>query len=171
MSDPTLAMKLPRLVDPRKLANQGTELQGLVPGDQLPRLSKAVLETGDIEASLEFSRDTMRRALIDGNFVLNVTMTCQRCLQPVSERIDGEIHVGVVWDELRAAELPKSIDPWLVSTESGDLYELLEDEFLLSLPIIPFHDENACAGSGQFSTGEHEEKRDNPFDVLAKLKK
>lgn len=171
MSDPQTAMKLPSHVDPRKLANQGTHLQGSIPPEALPRLGQAVLTASDVKVSLEFSRDAERRTIVEGDFSLDVELTCQRCLQPVAEHLEGSVHVGVVWDESRAAELPKRLDPWLVETESADMYEMLEDEFLLALPIAPFHDESDCAASGKYSTGEHEETRENPFSILAKLKK
>ena len=163
-------MKLPRLIDPRKLAGQGTRLQGSVPADEMPRLSRAVLEVAAVQVDLTFSRDAEYRTVIEGNYRLDVSMTCQRCLQPVSEQIEGALQIGVVWDESKVADLPKSRDPWIVGEESGDLYELLEDEFLLSLPIVPFHEESACSSSGRYSTGDHEETRENPFSILAKLK-
>ena len=171
MSDPRTAMKLPHFVDPRKMANQGAHLQGDIPFAELPRLAKAVLKAGEMQVEVAFNRDEEQRTVVEGKYSLAVTMTCQRCLQPVVETIGGDIRVGVVWDENRAAELPKWLDPWLLEDDTGDLYRMLEDEFLLALPIIPAHDESECNASGSYSTGEVVEKRENPFDVLAKLKK
>jgi uncharacterized protein len=170
MSDPRSVNKLPRYVDPRKLAARSEHLQGPVPGDELLRLSEAVLTIADCSADMVFSRDAQHRNVIDGSFALNVTMSCQRCMQPVTKSISGEFQVGVVWDEERAAELPKRLDPWLVSEETGDLYELLEDELLLSLPIVAYHNEADCAAKGSFSTGDHEVVRENAFSILSKLK-
>ncbi len=170
MSDPRSVNKLPRYVDPRKLAARSEHLQGPLPADELPRLSEVVLTIAECNADLVFSRDAQHRNVIDGSFALQVTMSCQRCLQPVAKSVSGEFQVGVVWDEERAAELPKRLDPWLVSEEMGDLYELLEDEFLLSLPIVAYHNEADCAAKGSFSTGEHKVVRENAFSILAKLK-
>ena len=171
MSDPRKAMKLPHHVDPRKLAVQGAHLRGCIPAGDLPRLARVVLETGEVNAELAFRRDEEKRTVVEGVYSLDVTMTCQRCLQPVAEHLEGEVHVGVVGDENRAAGLPRWLDPWLVEGESGDLYGLLEDEFLLSLPMTPHHDASECPASGSYSTGEVEEERENPFSILAKLKK
>lgn len=164
-------MKLPSHVDPRKLANQGAHLGGRIPPEDLPRLAQAVLQVGEVEVNLTFCRDAEQRAIVEGEFRLAVEMSCQRCMQSLRTEIAGSLQVGVVWDEGRAAELPRRLDPWVVDSESADLYAMLEDEFLLSLPIAPFHDENECAASGAYSTGEHEETRENPFSVLARLKK
>lgn len=172
MSDPQKTKRLPRHVDPRKLAAQESCLQGPVPTADMARLTEAVFKPGDAGwASLKFRFDENRRTVIDGEFSLDVELACQRCLQAVPARLEGELHVGVVWDEDRAAGLPKRLDPWLVSTETADLYELLEDEFLLSLPIVAYHEKDSCPSQGTYSTGEFEEDRKNPFSVLARLKK
>ena len=50
-----------------------------------------------------------------------------------------------------------------------DLLALLEDELLLLMPLSPKHD--VCEHKHQPTTEEVvEEKRDNPFEVLAGLK-
>ena len=171
MSDPRTANRLPRHVDPRKLAAKAAHLQGDIPAEELPRLLEAVVSVEDAGVELDFTRDQEHRFVVDGRYNLRVTMSCQRCMQPVQESLSGEVHVGVVWDEERAAALPKRLDPWLVSSESADLYELMEDEFLLALPIVAYHTEEDCAARGSFSTVGHEVARENPFSILAKLKK
>ena len=52
---------------------------------------------------------------------------------------------------------------------TADLLALIEDELLLLMPLSPKHD--ACEHKHQPAIEELvEEKRDNPFDVLASLK-
>src|SRR5690606_4073601 len=102
---------------------------------------------------------------------IDVDMECQRCLQPVTQSLSGELCLAVVWDEERAAVVPKTLDPLVVSDDSVDLYGLLEDEILLALPIVAYHQEGQCQRSGHYSTGEVEESRENPFSILAQLKK
>ena len=54
-----------------------------------------------------------------------------------------------------------------------DVAELVEDEAILLLPMVPRHDR--CAGAGFLSAGEDvatvEVKKVSPFSVLASLKK
>lgn len=172
MSDPQKTSPLPRFVDPRKLAAQNAHLHGLVPTAEMARLRSAVVAVVEnAEAELEFYRDEAHRSLVKGAFSLSVDCQCQRCLQPVTQHLQGTLQLGIVWDEDRAAALPKEADAWLVSEESADVYELLEDEILLALPIVAYHDEGQCQGRGNYSTGEFVEARKNPFDILAQLKK
>lgn len=165
-------MLLPRLVDPRKLCTQGVRLQGFMPVAGMDRLQSAVIAAQDqASVTLVFGQDDAHRSILKGVFSLEVELQCQRCLGPVRQGLRGDFEFGLVWDEDRAAALPKHIDPWLVSGDQADLYDLVEDEILLSLPIVAFHDENSCPGRGSYSTGDVEEPRENPFGILAQLKK
>jgi uncharacterized protein len=52
-----------------------------------------------------------------------------------------------------------------------DLYAMVEDELLLSLPAVAYHQE-ACVGPALFSSGEpvNEKQGKNPFQILEQLK-
>lgn len=172
MSDPQKRMQLPRLVDPRKLAHQGARLQGEIPTVSMDRLRAAVVDQeAAASANVAFRRDEVNRCIVEGHVVLRVAMQCQRCLGNVDVPLESELLFGVVWSDDRAAVLPKWLDPWLVEGEEANLYKLVEDELLLSLPIVAFHDEAQCRGNGHYSTGEVETNGENPFSILAKLKK
>jgi len=165
-------MQLPRHVDPRKFCAQNVSLTGFIPAEELSRVAAAVISTDQrVELELDFSQDAERRCIIEGRFSLAATLQCQRCLEPYAQGLHGDFCFAIVWDEERAALLPKRLDPWLVAEDSADLYELVEDEILLSLPIVAFHTEDSCPQSGSFSTGKAEPVRENPFGILAQLKK
>lgn len=64
-----------------------------------------------------------------------------------------------------------------VGEEPLDLLALVEDELLLALPIVPAHDPEVCQHPAGFvvedepESSEVEDKRPNPFSVLAQLKR
>lgn len=71
----------------------------------------------------------------------NVPRTCQRCLQPMT--VDLHVHRSFrfVETESLAAELDEnSEDDVLVASRNFNLLELIEDELLMDLPIVPMHD-------------------------------
>lgn len=165
-------MRLPRHVDPRKLALQDSHFSGSVATGEMARLRDIVVTVvDDAKVDLRFYLDQSRHLVVEGKFSLKVSLQCQRCLQPVDELLEGEVLLGVVWTEERVEVLPKRYDPWLIEGDSADVYEMIEDELLLTLPIVAYHDENQCPKKGTFSTGEFEESGRNPFEILAKLKK
>jgi uncharacterized protein len=64
----------------------------------------------------------------------------------------------------------------LVASQQFDLLGLIEDEILLSLPLIPKHPEGACqphssAFGGSEAASDGSEKPQNPFNILKNMKK
>ncbi|MFA5493387.1 MAG: YceD family protein [Porticoccaceae bacterium] len=171
MSTPPERKQLPRQVDPRKLVAQGTTLSGDVPTAAMMRLAGAVLGAGEVaQAELLFRRDDSGHSVVEGSVALEVSLECQRCLKPVAKTLAGELHLGIVGDEEQAQNLPKRLEPWIVASETTDLFDLVEDELLLALPIVAFHDRGECEGHSSYSTGQIEDSAENPFGILAQLK-
>ncbi|MDC8784088.1 YceD family protein [Roseateles koreensis] len=105
-----------------------------------------------------------------------VSLTCQRCLQPVREHLSMSRWYRFARTESEAAELDaESDDDVLVLSRSLDTLELVEDELLLSLPLVPRHEEcpQPLLPPASVVTLEEasEDERPNPFAALAALKK
>lgn len=105
---------------------------------------------------------------------LEVSLQCQRCLQPMTGLLQIERRFRFAADEAEAIKLDdETDDDVLVSSRDFDLHELLEDELILALPIVPRH--QSCPEPLQVPgaadpTAEPGEVRPNPFAVLARLK-
>jgi uncharacterized protein len=102
-----------------------------------------------------------------------VPLTCQRCLHPVQVELLIEQDFRFVADEATAlAEDEESDEDLLVLEDSFDLMALIEDELLMSLPLVPMHP--ACLSEQAPTSAEEEailaEVKPNPFAVLASLK-
>jgi uncharacterized protein len=63
----------------------------------------------------------------------------------------------------------------LVASQHFNLLETIEDEVLLSLPLIPKHPEGFCEPHasvfGLEDGGEVVDERENPFNILKNMKK
>jgi uncharacterized protein len=103
----------------------------------------------------------------------DVVLQCQRCLQPLAEEVRVDRHFRFVDDEATAAALDDEMeDEVLALQKSLDLRELIEDEMLLALPLVPRHD--ACPQPLPTSFGDVEEvdsEAAHPFASLALLRK
>ena len=67
----------------------------------------------------------------------SVPMTCQRSLKRYRQPIDSHSSVAVVASEDQLSALPEDLEPKLVPKGRLKLVELVEDELLLALPLVP----------------------------------
>ena len=102
----------------------------------------------------------------------DVVFQCQRCLRPLDEAVHVDRHFRFVADEDTAAALDDEIeDEVLVLPKSPNLRDLVEDEMLLALPLVPRHEVCPEAIPMQFGDVEEVEEKANPFASLAILRK
>ena len=86
----------------------------------------------------------------------------------------SSFELGLVFNDDQAKQLSRQLEPAEVD-EHGmlELWEVLEDEALLALPSFPVHEQGECElrqPEPAPETTDSDEKRPNPFDVLAQLK-
>ena len=102
----------------------------------------------------------------------DVILQCQRCLLPLDEAVHVDRHFRFVADEDTAAALDDEMeDEVLALPKSLNLRDLVEDEMLLALPLVPRHDVCPEAIPMQFGDVEEVEEKANPFASLALLRK
>ena len=100
----------------------------------------------------------------------HLSLVCQRCLQPVGAALDFDRSFRFVADEKQAAAIDADIEEdVLVLSKNFDLVELIEDELLLALPLVPRHESCPQPLTGPADPPPFDE-RVNPFDVLSELK-
>jgi uncharacterized protein len=175
-----------RLADPRRLdveafADEGGNLNGAWTLSQLPRLAAVTCSsaTPEAESLIQWTARGERRhtkpapAQIWLHVSANVHLhlLCQRCLQPCAMRLDAQRSFMFVAGEQAAAELDEtSEDDVLALTRALDLRDLVEDELLLSLPLVPKHvhcPQPLLAPTLEAGGSEH---APHPFAALATLK-
>lgn len=104
----------------------------------------------------------------------SVPLLCQRCLTSVDVPLEVERSFRFVADEATAEALDDETEEDLLAiSREFDLRELIEDELLMSLPVVPLHEECpvpvTLASSDEDFEAVNEEKP-NPFAALAALR-
>jgi uncharacterized protein len=164
--------RLPERIDPLRLAEGKRILRGVLDLASLPRFGAYLTEAdGKVQVEMEFGVDEEGIRFVHGRLATEVGIACQRCLESFRLPLESEFQLGVVTDERDAERLPDHYEPLLVGSEPAQLKDIVEDELILSLPIVPKHPDARCPG--QKVTEQEEEsqpQRENPFAVLAKLK-
>ncbi|MEY4564096.1 MAG: hypothetical protein RLZZ618_3373 [Pseudomonadota bacterium] len=170
----------PFQLDVEAFAKDGATLQGQWPLSRLPRLDESVLRdaTGhheDVSWRVEGERREVRggptQTWLHVASGAKVMLECQRCLKPVMAPVAIERSFMFVHGEAAAAELDiDSEDDVLAFSRSLDVAELIEDELLLALPLVPRHE--VCPEPLVASTAElPPDDTPHPFAALAALKK
>ncbi|WP_036252415.1 DUF177 domain-containing protein [Methylobacter sp. BBA5.1] len=168
--------RLPEYIDPLQLADKRAELKGEIPLSSLDRLADTLLnDTGTVAVDLFFGREG-RLAKIEGHIEAILELECQSCLQAVKWPVSAEIKLGIVTSIDQADRLPEVYEPLLIDEEKILLKDIVEDELLLALPTFPKHQHDCSVPDADFnkeasSSEEVQSPPENPFSILAKLKK
>jgi uncharacterized protein len=165
---------LPSTLDARKAAVRGITVSGTLALPKMERVGTLLASTeGTVEAQCAFSRDEEKRSVIDVSVRATVAVTCQRCLEPMPLEVVAENRLALVADDDEAKALPSRLEPLLLSDEACDLWSLIEDEIILNLPIVSYHDTAACRQTLEEYKAPPPDAgavRENPFAVLEQLK-
>jgi len=100
----------------------------------------------------------------------SATLECQRCMQPLQLPLSSHVQVALLASEEQVQRVPEDLEPVLAPGGRISVGELVTEELLLSLPIVPLHEGGAgCASGPQPSSGQDETHK--PFARLAEMMK
>lgn len=149
---------------------------GELPIVAMSRLCEALADTdGMARFELDFGRDEFGVAYLDVRVQAPLSLLCQRTLEPFVLPLAVDSRLGLIRSEREESALPPGCEPLLVA-EGGslNLADVIEDEVLLALPLIPVNPDSALpdeATSPYPASESGEGRSDNPFAVLRELKK
>ncbi len=165
---------LPDSLDVWRAAASGRVYTGRVELAKLTRLLPSLVDAdGTCEFRIAFSRDASGQAAVQVSASAELPLQCQRSLERFVLEVQVEQTLGLIRSEAEEAALLPEMEPVLVP-ESGmmRLLDLLEDELILAVPVLPIRPgtepvESDFAGEGD----EEEADRPNPFAALEALKR
>lgn len=156
------------------------ELRGAVALSALPRL-RDLLASGEgapVEWTLRgFQRERigMRpQAMVALHVHAELQLICQRCLQEMTQVIEDTVDFRLVVDEppLTLEEL-EAEDEALPAEDPVDVLELIEDQLILALPLVPMHavcpSSQTAEQSPAQSVAAPDAERQHPFANLRDL--
>ncbi|MEL0638389.1 MULTISPECIES: YceD family protein [Marinomonas] len=167
---------LPKYFDPRKYAHHESAIEGYLHLNQLKELSAVLAsDEGDAYIHLDFRVDEDRRYIATGILKATVQAVCQRCMEAVPQELSIDLSLAFVYDEDHAKNIPSDYDPVVMTDGDVILADMVEQEIILALPIVAYHEESGCnptAVKYASSTDDapDDEQKPNPFSILANLK-
>jgi uncharacterized protein len=170
-----MSIGLPAQIDPLRLAEQGTRLEGELPLKGMDRLLAGLKTDGLASINLVFEPEGRGKVDMRGHIEASVPVICQRCMEPMELKVATDVDARYAGPEAILSE-EERLDTTVVD-KPLQLRRLVEDEILLGLPMVPMHESEACPASqyiGQqpqaVESDETEVRNENPFAVLARLK-
>lgn len=139
----------PSRLDVRSLIEQGASMSGVWPLHTLARLHGSVMaDQTPAEAAIAWEVRGEARPTAVGqpewwlrlSADADLALVCQRCLGPVREHVSVDRWLRFVADESQAAALDAELeDDVLALPRWLNLVDLVEDELLMALPLVPRH--------------------------------
>ncbi|MGN1356879.1 MAG: YceD family protein [Succinivibrionaceae bacterium] len=170
-------IKLPVEIDPVRAAAKKLDYQGIVEKKDLKRLGEMVTSVcSDVQAQVSFYKDLSGINVISGSAETSVILPCQRCGDDFELALKTQFRYspdGKLLEQLDLADDFDCVD--LNSFGEINLYDIIEDELILSLPLIARHPIEDCpaaemiesmSGDGQGDDGTY-----SPFAILGDLMK
>lgn len=165
---------IPEHIDPFRFAEQKISLEGSLSVSEMQRLSTNLKSNkANVFVKLNFGIDEQGLTFITGELQTNLVLECQRCLETFMYPVASQFRLGIVRTLDEANALPKHYEPAIAQENNLALRDLIEDEIILNLPIIPRHEPQDCNVKLPLADAGWQNGKDdnNPFQVLEALKK
>ncbi len=166
----TMLRDLRQRVNPWLAAQRSASLVGSVDISALTRVAELLPdEPGSVAFRLGFGKDETGDSVVRVRVSGRVRLVCQRSLQRFELDVEREATLVLV-DESEANETPADDrESLVVREESIRLADLVEEELLLALPLVPIDPDAEPLGT--CGTAEKPQPpRKNPFAELRNLK-
>ncbi|HUQ52339.1 MAG TPA: YceD family protein [Gammaproteobacteria bacterium] len=128
------------LRDLESLANREVTLNGELEIDRLTRL-KSLLHSGvgSVRATLRFRQRGDGWLGVELDYQGSVDLVCQRCLEPFRHELAESVNVVLADADSAPSPPPAGYEPF--ELEEGRLQpaQLVEDELIVTLPLVPKH--------------------------------
>lgn len=165
--------RLPDWIDPVHCAEHDMRFHAHVNQSAMKRLLEQVeTPNGEVEVDIQFHRHPrLKTPQFSMRVQTRLCLVCQRTLDPFEFEVDSTVEGLFLPSMQMADEIEEDVEVYELSQDKVSLLELVEEELLLAIPMIPRKDE-ADLASFDSEPLEHEPKaeRENPFALLAQLK-
>ena len=161
----------PNLIDPEVFATQAqTQTLTLLLSELDERVSTHEYladKTATVAVTLQGGRDRWQRLFLDLSIQADLSLFCQRCMQPLPYALADNVRIVLFADEAQLDEAMLSDDELegMLLPKELNVCELVEDQILMALPYAPRHEQ--CDSE---TLAKVNQDKPNPFAVLAGLK-
>lgn len=163
---------LPERGDPLRLAELDRAFEGELPLEAFRRLAGSIEQARDSAwYRLRFERDRKGRAWVHGRVRTSLPLTCQRCLGAFGFPVERQWRLALIREPAEEALLAEGEDAFLVTDPGMRLAELVEDELILALPLVPLHADYERCTLPENPAADEPEPEAGAFAELVRLRR
>jgi uncharacterized protein len=166
-----MSTALPPVLDAWRAVSAGARFEGVLPLERLARLRPSLVDAeGQAEYVVQFGRDALDQPYVELAVKARLPLQCQRSLGRFLQPVELVQRLGLITREDQEAALPEGTEPLLLD-QGAELHpaELIEDELILALPVVPI-DPEAGEVEADWPHATDDSDKPNPFAALAALK-
>lgn len=170
-NSPLMSATLPPVLDAWRMVSARRYFEGELPLAVFTRLKDSLTDSeGECRYHLEFGRDALELPFVEIRVETRLPMLCQRSLERYLQPVSVLQRLGLITDEAQEAALPEGTEPLLLDA-GGEVrpIELIEDELILALPVVPINPESPELQAA-WPGDDDEDAKPHPFAALAALK-
>lgn len=130
------------------LAERQSVLSGRIELKRLARLRDMLhAHDGSVTAKLRFGKRDGAWVIVNLECEATLALLCQRCLEPMLHTVAARVELGLVESASMASRLPEDYEPVVLEGDRLMPARLIEDELIVSLPLMPKHAHTSECGS------------------------
>jgi uncharacterized protein len=135
------------LRDLEALGARAAVLSGELPLARFARLVDLLhSDRGSVRATLSF-RQRSGWLGFSLSYETTVELTCQRCLEPLEQVLSATVEIALVESDADGPHVPEGIEPVVAEGGRFNPAQIIEDELIVGLPLVPKHARTDDCGS------------------------
>lgn len=162
-------MSIPAQVSAARALAREERYVGPLDTAALDRLAE--FEPRELSADLQVRVDAGRQGWLEGRVTGCLRLECRVCSERFTWSLEVPVHLALAMSEEEEERLMEQCEPLLVRDDRLPLHQVVEDEVLLALPMMPRCPtcENARPPEGDDAAPDPDD-RPSPLAALKKLK-
>jgi uncharacterized protein len=166
-----------QLSDVDRLADRQANVAFEIPLSRLPRVQAKIAGAGGTVRGVAHFRREAGYRVAELELEGEAKLVCQRCLAPMTWPLASEARVAIVASESDADRVPQEVETVHAPDNRIRVADLVEEELLLTLPLVPPHESaDECGGEkDEVPAPEAEDapvqETQRPFEQLGELLK
>jgi uncharacterized protein len=168
-----MSQALPEVVDVWRMVQAGRRFSGKLPFAAMPRLVADLASSeGSADFELDFGKDEFGVSFLHVRADAALPLTCQRTLDVFKLPVAIDTRLGLITNEEDEAGLPPGYEPLLTTDGSVRLADVVEDELILAVPVVPVKPgtEQVERSWDDSAEAAEPEAKPNPFAALKTMR-